>query len=156
MMKTAHWLRTVTTGLAAFTLFLADAVAGSSPAGYWTTIDDDGKTPTGIIKIEERDHKLVGTLVSLINPDTPNPTCDKCDGSKRGKPVLGMQIIWGLEADGEEWSGGYILDPKNGKEYRCYLEVEDGGAVLKVRGYVGISLLGRTQHWKRAKGPNAN
>jgi uncharacterized protein (DUF2147 family) len=54
-----------------------------------------------------------------------------------------------MRRDGSEWSGGRILDPENGKIYRCTIEVVDGGKRLKVRGYIGISLIGRTQYWDR-------
>ena len=61
------------------------------------------------------------------------------------------RILWGLKKDGDEWSGGKILDPENGKSYKCWIQVIDDGRRLKVRGYIGISLLGRTQYWKKAK-----
>lgn len=126
------------------------APASGAPTGYWTTIDDDGKTPTSVVHIYARGNKLHGKIVELINPREKNPKCTACDGQKHNQPILGMEILWGLERDGDEWSGGRILDPKNGKEYKCYIEVVDGGKRLKVRGYVGIALLGRTQHWRRA------
>jgi uncharacterized protein (DUF2147 family) len=64
--------------------------------------------------------------------------------------VIGLDIIRGLHQDGEQWSGGEILDPENGATYRCSIRVEDGGRKLVVRGYVGFSLLGRSQTWLRA------
>ena len=129
------------------------AIAGSSPSpvGVWTTIDDDGKTPKAVVQIEQRGSKLFGKIIELIRPDRPNPKCDECDGDLKGKPIQGMQILWDLEEDGDEWSGGKILDPNNGKVYRCYVEVVEGGAQLKVRGYIGISLLGRTQYWRKGR-----
>ena len=60
-----------------------------------------------------------------------------------------MAILWGLAEDHEEWNGGYILDPKNGKTYKCEMKLEDGGKKLTVRGYIGFSLLGRSQTWIR-------
>ena len=125
------------------------------PTGYWTTIDDDGKTPTSVVHIYAQGNKLNGKIVELIKPREKNPKCTACDGKKHNQPILGMEILWGLERDGDEWSGGYILDPKNGKEYKCYIEVIDGGKRLKVRGYIGIALLGRTQHWRKASRPAA-
>ena len=129
------------------------AHASGDPTGYWTTIDDDGKTPTSVVHIYAKGNKLGGKIVELINPREKNPKCTACEGKKHNQPILGMEILWGLERDGDEWSGGYILDPKNGKEYKCYIEVIDGGKRLKVRGYVGIALLGRTQHWRKATRP---
>ncbi len=62
-----------------------------------------------------------------------------------------MTILRDLKKDDDEWTGGTVLDPANGKTYKCKIAVEDGGKKLKVRGYVGLSLLGRTQHWVRAE-----
>ena len=142
--------------LAAFALGLsppagAQPAQGSplSPLGRWVTIDDDGKTATSIVEIQARGKKLYGKILQLINPKEKDPRCTKCEGKKKNQPIVGMEILWGLERDGDEWSGGYILDPDNGEEYRCYIEVVEGGKRLKVRGYVGLALLGRTQYWQR-------
>ncbi len=140
-----HWL-----ALAAVLLAAPGVRAADQPVGYWTTIDDDGKTPTSVIQIFSKAGKLHGKIVELINPREKNPKCSACEGKKHDQPILGMEIMWGFEPDGDEWSGGHILDPKNGKEYKCYLEVLDAGARLKVRGYVGIALLGRTQYWRKS------
>jgi uncharacterized protein (DUF2147 family) len=129
------------------------AQAADSPVGYWTTIDDDGKTPSSIIQIYPRGKKLFGKVVRLINPREKDPKCTACDGARKNQRILGMEILRDFEQDDDEWSGGYILDPRNGTEYKCYMELQDGGKRLKVRGYVGIALLGRTQHWQRAEPP---
>jgi uncharacterized protein (DUF2147 family) len=126
---------------------------GGSPVGYWKTIDDDGKTEKSIVQIYKKGDKVFGKIVELINPDEPNPVCDKCKGKRKNQPIVGLEIIWDLEEDGDEWSGGRILDPENGKDYSCYIEVKEGGKKLKVRGYLGISLFGRTQYWHRAAPP---
>ena len=129
------------------------ALASDSPVGYWTTIDDDGKTPSSIVQIFPRGKKLFGKIVRLINPREKDPKCEACEGAKKNQRILGMEILRDFERDDDEWSGGYILDPRNGTEYKCYLQLLDGGKRLKVRGYVGIALLGRTQHWQRADAP---
>jgi uncharacterized protein (DUF2147 family) len=131
------------------------AAPPKSPEGRWVTIDDDGKTAKSIVEIYQRGKKMHGKIVQLINPSRPNPKCTECEGSRKNQPIVGMEIIWDLEKDGDEWSGGYILDPDNGKSYRCYLEVVEGGKRLKVRGYIGIALLGRTQYWQREAPPAA-
>jgi uncharacterized protein (DUF2147 family) len=133
----------------------ATALAGPSPVGYWTTIDDDGKTPSSIVQIFARGKKLYGKIVHLINPREKDPVCTECDGARKNKRILGMEILRDFQEDDDEWSGGYILDPRNGTEYKCYLELQDGGKRLKVRGYVGIALLGRTQYWQKAPPPAA-
>lgn len=131
------------------------AGASDSPVGYWTTIDDDGKTPSSIVQIFPRGKKLFGKIVRLINPREKDPKCEACEGARKNQRILGMEILRDFERDDDEWSGGYILDPRNGTEYKCYLELVDGGKRLKVRGYVGIALLGRTQHWHRSEAPKA-
>lgn len=136
--------------------FLASPAAAAAedltPVGRWTTIDDSTHKPKSVIRIWEEDGKLLGKIESLIlEPgEDPAPKCDKCDGERKDQPVIGMVILWGLTRDGKEWSGGKILDPDNGKTYRCLVEPVEGGAKLKVRGYIGISLLGRTQVWVKA------
>lgn len=131
----------------------AATVDPMSPLGVWTTIDDNTGKPKSLIKIWERNGKIHGTIVKLLNPKdgNPNPKCDKCSGDKKNKPIVGMTIMTGLYKDGDEWSGGTILDPESGNTYKVYLEVLAGGKKLKVRGYIGISLLGRTQYWVRSR-----
>jgi uncharacterized protein (DUF2147 family) len=124
-----------------------------SPVGAWKTIDDKSKLPRSIVRITEKDGKLVGVIEKLFpiagQPD--DPICDKCEGARKDQKVVGMTILWDLVQDGDEWSGGRILDPENGKTYKCYIEVVDGGKKLKVRGYLGISMFGRTQHWLKGE-----
>jgi uncharacterized protein (DUF2147 family) len=127
------------------------ARADGDPTGYWTTVHDDGKTEKAVVEIINERGTLRGRIVRLINPPIPNPPCEKCSGAKKGRPIIGLEFLWGLKKDGNEWSGGRILDPETGNEYSCFIEVIDGGKRLKVRGYLGIALLGRTQYWHRAK-----
>jgi uncharacterized protein (DUF2147 family) len=149
MMTTSRWL-----GLATLTLlFTTSALAQEASAvGRWTTIDDETKKPKSVILIYEDGGKLFGKIEKLYREpnEEPNPVCDKCEGALKNQPILGMVILRNLEKDDDEWSGGTILDPGNGKTYKCKIAVEDGGKKLKVRGYIGMSLLGRTQHWVRA------
>ncbi len=120
-----------------------------SPVGDWKTIDDETGKAKSIVRIVEKDGKLYGTIIKLIDPPEPDPVCDECTGDLKGKKIVGMTIMKGLKKDGKKWTDGTILDPENGKTYSCFIEVLPGGKKLKLRGYVGISLLGRTQHWHR-------
>lgn len=124
---------------------------GMSPVGKWKTIDDETKQPKSIVEITETSGKLSGKIVQLFrkHEEDQNPKCDKCTGDKKDKPILQMEIIEGLTQDGDVWTGGSILDPKNGKTYKCKIKVVDGGKKLEVRGFIGFSLLGRTQVWER-------
>ena len=124
-----------------------------SPVGRWKTIDDDTGEEKSIIYIWQENGKLFGRIESLfLEPDEdPNPLCDKCKGDLYNKPVIGMTILNDLKQDGKEWNRGTIMDPDNGKTYKCKIEVIEDGAKLKVRGFIGISLLGRTQYWLRVE-----
>jgi len=122
--------------------------------GDWRTIDDvTGKTKS-IVRIEQTaDGEYEGTVIEILHSDRgPNPLCDDCEGERKGKPVKGMTILWGLkESKRNLYKGGEILDPKNGKIYKAKLKLlEDGD--LQVRGFIGFSLLGRSQVWKRQAG----
>jgi uncharacterized protein (DUF2147 family) len=132
---------------------LADTSTASltSPVGRWKTIDDKTGKPKSIVEIREQNGTLTGAIVTLLNPQGPHPTCYLCSGAKKDQPLVGLEILWGFHLDGAEWSGGQVLDPDNGKIYRAWLALEDGGNKLHVRGYIGISLLGRTQYWFRER-----
>jgi uncharacterized protein (DUF2147 family) len=122
-----------------------------SPVGQWQTVDDVTGKPKSVVIIWQENGKLYGKVTKLVDPDPqdPNPTCDDCTGVQKGQPVVGLKILWDLERDGDQWSGGTILDPSNGKTYKCQVSLEEGGTKLKVRGFLGVSLLGRTQVWQR-------
>ncbi len=119
--------------------------------GEWNTIDDETGRIKSTVNIYKEGDKLYAKIVKLFRlPDEdPDPVCDECDKDdpRYNKKVLGMVIMEGLEWDDDEWDDGKILDPKNGKVYSCKLWMEDGN--LQVRGYLGFSLLGRSQTWVR-------
>lgn len=123
----------------------------SSPVGLWKNIDDETGKPTALIRITENNGVLQGQIEKLFRaPDEDQaPKCEKCTDARKDKPVIGMVILSGLKKDGAEYSGGEILDPKNGKVYRSKLELADGGKKLKMRAYIGMPLLGRVQTWLR-------
>ncbi|MBN2341301.1 MAG: DUF2147 domain-containing protein [Deltaproteobacteria bacterium] len=126
------------------------AEKAASPAGVWKTIDDNTGKARSHIQIWIHSGKLYGKIVKLLDAPEKNPLCDKCPGKRKNSPVMGMIIMPGLMLDGTEWKGR-VLDPESGKWYKVLLELQDGGNTLKVRGYIGISLLGRTQYWKRLR-----
>ena len=123
----------------------------ATPLGRWKTVDDLTGKINSVVTIWEEDGKLYGRIERLINPDPedPDPRCLRCSGDRKGQRLLGLRILWGLTKDGDQWTGGEILDPDNGKIYRCSLTVKDGGRKLRVRGFIGLSWLGRTQYWLR-------
>lgn len=115
--------------------------------GKWKTIDDETGKEKSIVEIYERNGKVYGKIIKLINPSKSNPTCSKCEGSKKDAPILNMVIIEDLEEDDEVYSGGTILNPENGKEYKCRLKIGEDKDTLQVRGYVAFFY--KTQYWKR-------
>ncbi len=136
--------------LAILTFGVATSAAAQSPVGLWKTVNEQGE-PEGLVRIVEVAGERRGTVERVFSPPAPepNPRCELCSGERRDQPVIGMQILSGLRWDGEQYSGGEILDPNNGESYRCLMRVVEGGRKLEVRGYIGISLLGRTQVWLR-------
>ncbi len=132
---------------------LASAIAWAdgSPVGVWKTIDDQTGKPKSLVRITENDGELKGKVEKLFRaPDEDqNPKCEKCEGPLKDQPIVGMTILSGLKKDGDDYAGGQITDPANGKTYKSKLSVADGGKKLNVRGYIGMPMLGRTQTWLR-------
>ncbi len=127
------------------------AMAAESPVGLWRTIDDRNGKEKSLVRIVEVNGELRGTVEKLFREpgEDPNPQCEKCAGEKKNKPVIGMTILSGLRRDGNQFTGGEILDPANGKTYQCKMALSDNGKKLNVRGFIGVALLGRTQVWVR-------
>ena len=121
--------------------------------GVWLNQDKDAH-----IELFKRDGKVYGKIIWLkdpIDPDTGKPKVDKHnpDPALRTRPSLGLEILKGFTFNGKaEWSGGEIYDPKSGKTYSSYMNFDGRDKnVLKLRGYIGISLIGRTNTWTRVK-----
>ena len=128
---------------------LSASAQDTSPIGKWRTIDDETGKVKSIVEISRaQDGTLQGKVVEILHSAKgPNPTCDDCEGANRGKPIKGMTILWGLKADGDEWSGGTVLDPAKGKTYKSKLELLDGGRKLGMSGC--IAFFCRQQVWVR-------
>ncbi len=125
--------------------------ANRTPVGTWETINDETHEPTAVVEIYEENGALSGRVTRLFPKpgQNPAPLCRDCSGDRKDQPVIGMVIIWNMHRDGDEWNGGEIFDPDGGKTYRCKMYVSEDGSKLDVRGYIGISLIGRTQVWER-------
>lgn len=121
----------------------------SAPTGLWQTVNERGEREA-LVRILEVQGELRGTVVQVYSPPAPSahPLCEECTGARKNAPVVGMEILRGARWDGKRYSGGEILDPDNGRTYRCTLRMREDGR-LEVRGFIGISLLGRTQIWVR-------
>jgi len=122
-----------------------------TPVGLWKTFDDRTGKPRALVRITDQDGELVGVVEDVLPvPGQPDdPVCVACTGDRKDRPITGMEILWGLSPRGDNWSGGTILDPESGKTYRLEAEVIDQGRRLKLRGFLGLSLFGRTQYWQR-------
>jgi len=131
-------------------LFSVATAIGQSPLGTWKTIDDNSGEAKSHVEISESNGKFVGKVAKLLIKPA-DTVCEKCSGSKKNKPVVGMEIVWGLTPYSDYWSYGTIMDPENGKEYKCSVWFESGKPdELKVRGkhWSGVY---RTQTWYRIK-----
>lgn len=142
-------------GFLAFPFFQLSAqeVKSDDILGVWLNEDKDAH-----IEIYKESDKFNGKIVWLKNPTdsiTGQPRLDKNneDEKLRSRPVMGLLLLRGFEFDDDEWEDGKIYDPKNGKDYKCYMEFpeEDDLNTLKVRGYIGFSMLGRTTYWTRVE-----
>lgn len=129
---------------AVLALFLCIGLQAQGITGTWKTIDDESGEAKSHVQIFEKDGKFFGKIVKLL-PAATATVCENCPGDKKGKSLVGMEIVENLEKYKDYFSYGTIMDPASGKIYKCSIWRE--GKTLKVRGYIGFSLLGRNQTW---------
>lgn len=149
---TKQWIN-LSACLIAFTLSSVYAQSPDPAIGVWKTIDDKTNQPASLIKIEQVNGVLEGTIIKTFpRPnETPLVNCNLCKDDRKDKPIVGMKIMTDLKQDqAGVWSGGKILDPKDGEVYKVKIATEDGKK-MDVRGYIGVPLLGRTQVWYKAE-----
>ncbi|AZA58510.1 DUF2147 domain-containing protein [Chryseobacterium shandongense] len=132
--------------LLTFALSFVGVLSFAQIEGKWKTIDDETKQAKSIVEIYRKGDQYYGKVSQLLIKPA-NPNCVDCKDDRKNKPILGMEIIRGLKKEGDEFTGGTITDPKTGKTYKCTIKRE--GDKLNVRGYLGFSLLGRTQTWQK-------
>jgi uncharacterized protein (DUF2147 family) len=137
----------------ALTLVTLQAAAQATPAGAWKTIDDKTGKERSLIRINEAGGVFTGRIEKSLDPESKQGSvCDKCTDDRKGKPLIGMDIIRNVRqnVDSKEvFDGGEIVDPDNGKTYRLRLKPLDGGKKLEVRGYLGPFY--RNQTWIRVE-----
>ncbi len=133
----------------------AAGAQSTSPAGAWKTIDDDTKKEKSVVRIVDTGGVYSGKIEKLLESTmAPDAVCKECTDDRKDKPVVGLLIVRNMKQSADDKSvfeGGDILDPANGKVYKAKMKLIDNGSKLEVRGFVGISLLGRTQTWVRAE-----
>lgn len=131
-----------------FCFFATNLIHSQSVIGKWKTIDDETGDAKSIVEVYSKSGKIYAKVIEILDLEHKNSVCIKCSGEDKNKSILGLIVIKGLTKDGSEYNSGEILDPKNGKLYKCALSLESKDK-LKIRGYIGFSLLGRTQYWYR-------
>jgi len=128
-------------------VFGFNSIMAQSPLGLWENVDEDDGELQSYIEIYEQEGALHGKVVKLMT-DAKVKHCQKCEGDEKGASLLGMNILANLVPTGNAWDHGSILDPKKGKRYKCKISLADENT-LKVRGYIGRPLFGKTFKWKR-------
>ncbi|EDM43203.1 hypothetical protein SCB49_12029 [unidentified eubacterium SCB49] len=129
-------------------LFVSFTSTAQDVFGKWKTIDDNSGEAKSIIEIYEREGKVYGKILKIMNKNIQEARCTECTGEDKDQLLIGFELIRGLKKKGDVYEGGKIIDPENGKDYKCYIELEDDD-VLKIRGYIGFAIIGRTQYWNR-------
>ena len=138
--------------LSAGALLSTSVFAVSLNGTQWQTIDDKTGEKKAVIQLTESGGKVSGKIIKVLNKEKADALCTKCPGSLKNKPVEGLQILSGLKADGNnQWSDGKLVDPESGKTYSGKLTLSDNGQRLKLRGFVGTPVFGRSQTWQRIK-----
>jgi uncharacterized protein (DUF2147 family) len=150
-MRRREWLAGVVgvVGAVAAGLVPVSAADPSSPLGVWRTIDDKTNKPRALVEIFARNGLLYGRVTGILDRKYADARCQSCGGDRQGEPVLGMEIIRDMRPDGDRWGGGTIINPETGSVYHCRFHLGPDGQTLVVRGFIGFSLIGRSQTWQR-------
>lgn len=119
----------------------------SSPQGVWAPIENG--RPLGLVRIFERDGVFFGRIEPSSPSDDSSARCTRCTGDRRDQRLIGLVIMRNLKPRNGEYVGGDILDPRTGRVYDCKFRLMNGGDRLRMRGYLGVSLLGHSQIWIR-------
>ena len=137
-MKTLHLF------FATLLFSFAIAKAADPIEGVWKV--SDGKAT---IRVTIEEGKLVGRITAVSNPAWVTDTENK-DPKMRTRKIIGLPMVWGFYKKGDKWEGGSVYDSANGKTYKGKIWME-GKDKMVMRGFVGVSLLGRSAHWNRVK-----
>ena len=138
-----------------FAALLSTAAFAEDISGTWRYIDDKTGEAKGLVKIEKQSNGTYAGTVLKSTPRqgyTPKEFCTNCPAPYTNKPIIGMQVISGLKTtDQVNYTDGKIIDPVSGKIYRLKGKVSSNGKKLFLRGYLGISAIGRNQTWLRVE-----
>lgn len=121
-------------------------------AGLWQSIDDRTGEPKALVRVFTKGGKLYGTIQKILVEGKENARCTACKGERKDKPVVGMDVIGGIEKTGPlEWQGDDLFDPEQGSSFRCKIWLDpEQPDILYVRGF--LAFFYRTQTWKRVVG----
>ena len=134
-----------------FSLCLSSVSLAVSPLGIWKTIDDSPGEAKSYVTIVEENGKRSGKVTQILDPAKQDSICDQCKGDLKDQKIQGMTILWDMEQQGSKYDDGKIVDPESGKIYSTSMKVLEDGKKLEVRGYIGFSLIGRSQTWERVE-----
>ena len=138
--------------LAFILVFRSLSLTAQSCLGKWITVDDETYKKESVVELYKKDGVMYGRIRKLYPKKgrEANPKCTECTGSLKDKPVIDLLIIRGMKWNGSAWTGGTIVDPKNGEKYKAKIWVDPSNKNrLKVRGYYGPFY--RTQTWIRTE-----
>ncbi|WP_081620804.1 DUF2147 domain-containing protein [Methylophilus methylotrophus] len=124
--------------------------ASNTPEGLWKAHDDKGM-PTGYIRVKGVDGVYTGVIEKGLETDREDKYCHACKDERKGQKLVGMTMMKNVKANGDAYEGDEILDPFSGNTYRVKLQLKNAGNVMEVRGFIGLSLFGRTQVWQRVE-----
>lgn len=125
--------------------------SGQSVLGKWKTYDVfDQSREEAIVEIYSLNNQLFVKIVEILPEEHKNDLCKRCTGEEKGQPILGMVILKGATLEDGIWRGAPILNAKNGKSYGCHISLVHKD-LLKVRGFVGYPIFGKTLYWTRVK-----
>ncbi|MEE9409292.1 MAG: DUF2147 domain-containing protein [Polaribacter sp.] len=129
-------------------LTVSSTINAQTVFGKWNSRDKKTGEIDSVIEVYEKDGEVFAKIIDIIDPKLKNSLCTLCKGSRKNKPVIGLKVLYSLKKKRKKWSKGYILDPRSGNFYNCYIKLVATNK-LKVRGYFGITALGKSVYWDR-------
>lgn len=141
-------------GLMLIATFMTGTIYAQDLTGTWQQIDDKTGSPKALIEIRQDSNGTYAGKIVKVTPRpgyTPQKTCNKCPVPYTNQPILGMDVLTGLKQVGDSvnYEKGRVIDPLGGKIYDAKVRLSSNGKRLTLRGYVGVSALGRSQTWIR-------
>ena len=141
-------------GLMLIATFMTGTIYAQDLTGTWQQIDDKTGSPKALIEIRQDSNGTYAGKIVKVTPRpgyTPQKTCNKCPAPYTNQPILGMDVLTGLKQVGDSvnYEKGRVIDPLSGKLYDAKVRLSSNGKRLTLRGYVGVSALGRSQTWIR-------